>query len=395
MKSLDLNINYNDYPTSISDEDAKIWRKEFPILKDVVHLANCSQGPQSKRVRRELESYLENWLTVGMDWDYWMEEADKAKVEFAKLINADPGEIAITTSVSQATASIASALDPYSNRKKIVVSEDNFPTVGHVWLANQKYGYKVDFVPVVNGGTKLDDYEKYIDEDTYVTSITHVYYQNGFKQDIEKVADCAHRKGSLLYVDSYQALGTIDVDVKKMKIDMLSSGNLKYLLGVPGIAFLYVNKDILPHFKPAITGWFGQENPFSFQIRQLDYASNTRRFDAGAPPVLAAFAARAGMEIINEVGTKNIQQRIERLSAYTINGVLQRGLNLASPDDPRKKGSTTSVIVDDSHHVELELKERKILASARGSGIRLAPHFYTLPEEIDYALDELVKIVRK
>ncbi|MGB9878974.1 MAG: aminotransferase class V-fold PLP-dependent enzyme, partial [Candidatus Pelagibacter ubique] len=192
-----------------------------------------------------------------------------------------------------------------------------------------------------------------------------------------------------------QSMGTVHIDVKKMKIDMLSSGNLKYLLGIPGIAFLYISKEVLPYLKPAVTGWFGQENPFSFQIRYLDYAGDARRFDTGTPPVLTSFAARAGMQIINEVGTQNIQERIEMLSKHTINGALERGLDLASPLDPKKKGSTTSIKVNDPHHVEELLKERKIIASARGNVIRIAPHFFTTKNDIDIVLDELKTIVTR
>lgn len=363
------------------------------ILKDVFHVANCSQGPQAKRVRKAINTYLDNWLTEGMDWDYWVEESIKAKHEFAKLINADPDEIAISTSVSEATSSIASSLNPYSNKKKVVTTEADFPTVGHVWLGHQKYGFKVDFVPVKNGEIDINDYEKYIDEDTVITSVTHVYYETGFRQDLEKIADIAHRKGSLFYVDAYQSLGSLKIDVKKMKIDMLASGNLKYLLGVPGIAFLYVSREKMPYLKPAVTGWFGQENPFSFQIRHLDYAGDGRRFDTGTPPVVAAFASRAGMEIINEVGTQNIQDRIEMLSAYTINAALERGLEVKSPRDPKRKGATTSIKVDNPHEIEQLLKQRKIIASARGQVIRIAPHFFTTKNDIDFIMDELKKLI--
>ncbi|MGB9878958.1 MAG: aminotransferase class V-fold PLP-dependent enzyme, partial [Candidatus Pelagibacter ubique] len=179
-KSFDEQSRYTYKDLKITEEIALKWKEEFPILKDIIHVGNCSQGPQAKRVRKAIENYLDNWLTVGMDWDYWVQETIKAKEEFAKLINAEPSEIAISTSVSEATASVASALNPHINKKKIVTTEADFPTIGHIWLAHQKYGYKVEFVPVRNGEIDINDYEKYIDNDTILTSITHVYYQNGF-----------------------------------------------------------------------------------------------------------------------------------------------------------------------------------------------------------------------
>ncbi|KUO69645.1 MAG: hypothetical protein APF77_15230 [Clostridia bacterium BRH_c25] len=385
------------YKGLISEQEVDKWREEFPILKDVVHVANCSQSAQAKRVRGAINKYLDNWLTVGMDWDSWVQEVYEAKVEFAKLINADPGEIAISTSVSEAVSSIASALDYTGKRKKVVVTDAEFPTVDHIWLAHQKHGAKVDFISVdENYQIDINEYERNIDENTLITSITHVYYLNGFKQDIAKIAEIAHRKGSLLLVDTYQCLGTEPVDVKKMNIDILTSGNLKYLFGIPGVAFLYVNKDLIPMLKPSLTGWFGQENPFLFQTRYLDWAADARKFETGTPPVLTSYAARAGLEIVNEVGVERIKDRIDMLSAHALNGCLSRGLKCVSPFDVSKKGGTTAIWVSHkmgSHDMEVELRKRNIIASARGDVIRVAPHFYTKPQEIDYVLDQIKQIL--
>lgn len=387
----------NSYPAGSLMDPRVIeeWRKEFPILRNIIHVGNCSQSPQSIRVRNAIETYLENWLTVGMDWDYWMDEVNKAKIEFARLINADPGEVAVSTSVSEAVSSIASAITYEGPRRKVVTTEAEFPTVGHVWLAHQKYGGKVEFVPVRNGIVRMEDYERYVDEDTVIVSVTHVYYQNGFKQDLGEIARLAHSRGALVLVDAYQSLGTTPVDVKALDVDILTSGNLKYLLGIPGIAFLYVKKDLVPKLKPAVTGWFGQENPFAFKVHYLDYASSARRFDTGTPPVMPAFAARAGMEIINQVGPRAIAERIDMLSKHAIEGAQRRGLEVTSPLDISKKGATTAIRVPDSHAMEVELKKRNIIASARGDVIRVAPHFFTRPEDLDVVLDEIVAILRK
>lgn len=379
------------YKGLISDQEVKEWRKEFPILEDVVHLGNCSQSAQSNRVRDSINRYLNNWQTVGMDWDSWVEEVNLAKAEFAKLINADPSEIAVTSSVSDAINSIANSLDYTGERNKVVVTDAEFPTVNYVWLANQRHGAKVDFVSVDdNYQIDINEYERCIDEKTLITSVTHVYYLNGFKQDVEKIAQIAHKKGSLILVDSYQCLGTEPVDVKKMNIDMLTSGCLKYLFGLPGIAFLYVNNDLVQHLKPTVTGWFGQENPFLFQSRYIDWSNTASRFDTGTQPIINAYAAREGFKIINEVGVERIKDRIDMLSAYALQGCLDRGLTCISPFDVNKKGGTTAVLITNGmtgHDMEAELRRRNIIGSGRSNVIRFAPHFYTNPEEIDIALD--------
>ena len=139
-----------------------------------------------------------------------------------------------------------------------------------------------------------------------------------------------------------------------------------------------------------MTGWFGQTNPFLFQTRYLDWANKTSRFDTGTPPVLNAYAVRAGLEIINEVTVPKIKDRIDMLSAHALNGVIARGLKTISPFDVSKKGGTTAIVCGDkvdSHTMEKLLRDRNVIGSGRGEVIRIAPHFYTKPEEIDYALD--------
>ena len=401
-KSPKPNVNTSDHPTTVTQRaespayDLDGWRRQIPLLDSFIPLNNCSQAPQTHRTRAAAEAYLDSWNRDGMDWETWMEEVHHAKVEFARLINASPDEVAVTTSVSAATASLASALDFTGARNKVVATEAEFPTVGHVWLAHQKYGADVDWVPVRDGVIDLDAYDGVIDERTQIVSACHGYYQNGFKQDLAAIAEKTHAHGAWLYVDAYQTLGTCPVDVKALDVDFLSSGTLKYLMGTPGIAFLYVRQALIEQLHPAVTGWFGRANPFAFQTKTLDWAPTASRFDTGTPPMISAYIARAGLSIINEIGPANIQAWTDRLAQRLLDGALARGLTIHGSTDIRQKApSTAFVCPGDSHRVEARLRERGILASARGPVIRLAPHFYNTLEEIDVALDALAEILER
>ena len=376
--------------------DMEYWRMQFPILERYIHVANCSQAPQSTFTRNAAVEYLDSWNEMGMDWERWMEEINHAKEEFATLINADLQEIAVGTSVSELTTAVASALPLNTNRKKVVVTDAEFPTVGFVWQAYQKYGYEVQFIPVKEGIIDINDYDRYVDEKTILTSACGVYYYNGFRQDLKKIIPKIHDKGSLAYIDAYQGIGTYPLDVKELDIDVLATGNLKYLLGVPGIAFLYVKKEIIEYLNPAFTGWFGQEDPFAFDIHNFQYAKDARRFDNGTPPVPTAYIARAGMKIINTVGVDNIFQWTNVLSDHCLRGAKERGLNIASPTDLSMKAPTTAIRVPgDSHEFELALRERCIIASARNDVVRIAPHFFITLEDIDCVLDCYAELLDK
>ena len=393
-------MNTPDHPTTVATlttpaYDLDGWRGQIPLLDTFIPLNNCSQAPQTRGTRAAAEAYLDVWNRIGMDWESWMGEVHCARLEFARLINASPDEVAVTTSVSAATASLASALDFSGRRNKVVATEAEFPTVGHVWLAHQKYGADVDWVPVRDGVVALAAYDGVIDERTRIVSACHGYYQNGFKQDMAAVAEKAHVHGAWLYVDAYQTLGTCPVDVKALDVDFLSSGTLKYLMGTPGIAFLYVRQELIEELHPAVTGWFGRANPFAFQTKTLDWSPTASRFDTGTPPVISAYVARAGLSIINEIGPANIQPWTDRLAQRLLDGGRARGLAIHGSTDIRQKTPSTAFICPgDSHVVEARLRERGILASARGPAIRLAPHFYNTLEEMDTALDVLAEVLR-
>ncbi len=372
--------------TVLTQEEIRRWRQEFPILSTMVHLANCSQSPQSKTVRHSIEAYMRSWREEGMNWDAWIAKVDAAKRQFARLINAEPDEIAVTMSVSDATINVASACLPDQWKNKIVTTAAEFPTIGQIWLAQQRFGWQVDFVPVRDGQLYLEDYRQAIDDRTALVSVTHVYYQNGFKQDLKTISKLAHDHGALFYVDAYQSLGTTPVDVKAMQIDMLSSGVLKYLLGLPGIAFLYVRRELADQLRPASTGWFGQQNPFAMEVSRLDYATGARRFDTGTPPIIAAYAAEAGLSLINQVGAAEIGQRIQDLVRFTLAESEDHGLEVLGPRDLRQRGAAVAIAVPDSHGIEERLKQRGMILSARGPAIRIAPHFFSLEEEISRAV---------
>jgi selenocysteine lyase/cysteine desulfurase len=367
------------------------YRKEFPILNEKIHLGNCSQAPQSIPVINAMDEYFQNWRKVGMDWDYWMTGVERAKASFAKLIHADVDEIAVVSCVSDAVTSIASTF-PWNNRKKVITTEAEFPSVGHVWNSFAKKGLvDLAFLSSDDGLYSPEQLDGLLDKDTALISIHHVGYYNSAKQDVRAFAKKAHEHGAKLFVDAYQSLGTCDINVKDLDIDMLASGNLKYLLGIPGVAFLYVKRELAEQIEPAMTGWFGRVNPFYFDATHLDFAEGAKRFNTGTPPVIAAFAARGGMDFLLDVGMDRIEKRVLELSQFTLDGAKKRGLEIASPLDPLKKGASTAIRVGDAHKVESYLAENHVIGSARADVIRLAPHFFTEEHEIDRALDLVQK----
>jgi selenocysteine lyase/cysteine desulfurase len=329
-----------------------------------------------------------------MDWDAWMEEVRLAKAAFAALIGATTKDIAVFSSVSEATSAVASALDFTGRKRNVVASEMEFPTTGHVWLAQERRGAKVSWVAMRDGTIDAEEYDKHLTADTALVTACSGYYVNGFMQDVGAIIKRAHRAGALVFTDAYQALGAMPVDVKESGVDFLASGCLKYLMGVAGIAFLYVRPELADTLLPTTTGWFGRANPFAFDVKRLDWSTGASRFDSGTPPIMNAYIARAGMEMISSIGVDNIRTWHEVLSRRLRDGGRERGLMQHGTSDLARKTANTAFIVNDSHALEQAMRARGVLPSARGPVIRLAPHFYNTIADIDMALDMLAELTR-
>jgi selenocysteine lyase/cysteine desulfurase len=377
-------------PTPSYDLDAV--RRQVPLLATHVPMNACSHAPQSDRTREAAEAYLDSWQRDGMDWDTWIAAVDGARVSFARMVGGAPEDVAVAGSVSQATASVATGLDFSGSRHRVVVSAAEFPTVSHVWLAQERLGAEVRRVEADGESIPLERYAEAIDDRTLVVSAARAWFRNGWKQDTRTIAELAHRHGALLFVDAYQALGSESFDAPSSGADFVASGNLKFLMGIPGIAFLWVRPGVAEHLEPAVTGWFGRRDPYAFDPDRLDWADGARRLDLGTPPILEAYVAHAGMEWLREIGLDAVQAWTRELRRRLVEGGRARGLSLLAPGDDADATPTTAFAVANAHHVERALRARGVIASARGPAIRLAPHFYSSFEDVDRALEALSEV---
>jgi len=325
-----------------------------------------------------------------MDWDSWIDEVEQARAAFARLIGADPTDVAVASSVSGAVSSIAGALEYSGGRDEVVVDSGEFPTISHVWAAQVRRGARIRTVGPEGPQNQLGDLA--LSDRTAVVSLTHGAYADGTLRDLAPAIQAARSVGAVVLVDAYQTLGTLPFDVQTLDADVVVSGCLKYLLGIPGIAFAYVRPSLSERLHPVATGWFGRKEPFAFSAN-LDWASGARRLDLGTPPILEAYVARAGIEWLLEVGLERVRASTMQSSAALIAGGLDLGLTLQGPPQVERRTPVVAFEVEDSAQVEAGLRERGVVASARGSVIRLAPHFYTSESDVERALLALAAVL--
>lgn len=366
-------------------------RDRFPIFKEKVYLNSCSQGALSTDVKQAYQTYLEDWDQKGSPWELWVERGEASRQAFAGLVNADPNEVAICTSVSAGVSALASALDFSGERHKVVVDDFTFPTVGQIWHAQERRGAKVVHVPAAGNIIPLERFANAIDERTKLVSLTHVCFRNGSRLDVPAVVELAHQKGAMVLLDSYQALGTFPIDVKALNVDFLTGGALKYLLGSAGLAFLYVRKKLIDHLYPTAIGWFAQANIFAMDIYAHTPSPSARRFESGTPPIPNIYAGLAGLKFVQSIGLSKIEAHIRQITGAIKKGAMRRGFNLVSPIDPERHGA---LITLRSHNVDMLVKrlaEDGIITSNRDDNLRISPHIYNNLADVSKLMDCLTK----
>jgi kynureninase len=367
------------------------YRSEFPIFEQCAYLNTCSLGALSRRSRQRLDAFLDQWEARGAaNWyDVWWQALDELRRGYAAVVGANAGEIALHASVSTATAVVASALD-YAKRRKVVTTELDFPTVAYQWLARRPFGVEVVVVPSPDGiSVPVEALADAIDDRTALVATSHAYFTTGAVQDIAAVAAAAHARGALCYIDAYQSVGQVPLAVRRSGVDFLVAGGLKWLLGGPGIAFLYVRHDLIPALRPDVTGWFAHKEQFAFDPRRFTPHDDARRFEQGTPALAAVHTQLGGLDLIVEIGVDAIRDVTRALTDDLIDRLRDIGRPPKAAREPDRRSAIVMVPDADAPSTVSRLGAAGVIADARPGHVRLAPFFYNIPDDHARAIDAL------
>jgi kynureninase len=375
--------------------DLADYREEFPVLARKAYLISASLGPVSLRSQRYLGEYMDAWASKGAPDHVWFEDIFPRMAElkrtFSALAGCDPDELAITTNISIALATIASCVDLSGRRRKVILSELDFPTDGHVWLAQEPRGADLVWLKSPDGLTiPLEAYDEAIDDETALVLLNRVLYRSSAIVDAKAVCAMARERGALSMVDDYHGIGIVPLDLHDLGCDLYTAGTLKWLCGGPGMAFLYARRELLPTLRPAVTGWFATREPFSFDTRHLEYHPGARRLEHGTPPAPVFFIAQGGLDIISEVTPERIRARQGELSDHVIARADELALPVRTPRQRQARGGVVNVGVgSDAASICHALLDRDVCTDYRSDGLRISPHFFNTEDDIDRCFNQL------
>ncbi len=342
-----------------------------------------SVGAQPKGFDAALAAgFAEPWRKDGAAvWDTWFKTLDLFRHGLAPLIGSDPQDICPQSNVSSGLSKILLSLPERARRTKIVLSEDDFPTVGFVLTQAQRLGYELLFLP---GGERLADPDTWapaFHDDVQLVLATGVYSNSSIMPPCAEIARRARERGVFSVLDIAQAAGSVPIHLNEWAPDFAVGTSLKYLCGGAGAAFLWAQKDTAERAAPMDVGWFSHQEPFEFDIHHFEYAPGAARYTGGTPSIAPFAGAIAGHEVLNTHGVDKIYAHNQALLSRLFSALPANVFQSTTVEGAR--GSGVLIKVRNLVEVAADLKDAGIGHDSRLGVVRVSIHLYNDEEDID------------
>jgi len=368
-------------------------RNKFPYLDNgIIYFNHAATGPFSSIVVNRLSNMLKEKSEYNID-DYasFLKVVEETKILLAELINCNVDRIAFVDNTSNGLNMLAQSID-WKKGDRILLNDIEFPANVYPFLNLKRLGVEVDFVKSENGIVTADQIINSIKSETKLISVSFVQFLSGYKVDLEKIGNYCRANNIIFSVDGIQGIGAVRIDVKKCKIDFLSCGTQKWLLGMQGLAFIYVDEELQKKMIPANVGWLSVENAWNLLDYKMDLKTSANVFQGGTLNSFGIYAFNTSLKLFKDFDFDKIQSEVLSNSKYFISRLKSVGQNcvLESLSDEGLAGIVTIKPKDPEKLFE-KLEGKKIFCSLREGLIRFAPHFYNTHHDIDKVVEELQK----
>ena len=372
--------------------DFRDIQKEFPIKTKMVYLNNASIGALSNRVIAAVNDFMNDVRDNGRNhYPQWCEFADTViKDRVAKLIGADKCEIAFVKNTTEGILIVANGID-WKGGDNVIIADIEYPSNVYCWMNLERRGVEIRWIKAREGRILGEDIEHLINNRTRLVSLSAVQFSNGFRLDLEKVGEICWRKGIFLNLDAIQYLGALHLDVSNYHIDFLSAGGHKWLLGPIGTGIFYCRKESMERLHPWNVGYHSVDKPEDHLDYDLTFRATAGRFEEAIVNFPGIWGLDAAINIILELGTKQIEKQILQLTSFAIDGLESKNYQIVSP---KGEGERSGILSFRHPHLPTQaifhrLQEANIHLAIRNEALRISPSFYNDREEIEAMLNAL------
>jgi len=369
----------------LDDSLIQYYRSQFEVVKHSIYLNHAGVAPTSKlcvdAVTQWMNRLCETGISAAMEGE---ETCGVTRSAAAQLIGAKSSEIAFVRNTSHGLGLVAEGLSWCLGDEVVVARELEYPSNVYPWLHLQRRGVVLSQLIPESGVVTLRAVENAVTEKTRLVALSGVQFANGTKAEMAKIGAFCRTRDILFCVDGIQWVGTEEIDVHAIGIDFLSADSHKWMLGISGIGFLFVNERCFEQLEPVLVGWKSTEDAFNFDRVHFVLKADAQRYEEGSAsyPLIAGF--REALDMLLKVGVGNIQQRIKLLHRV-LEETLKDETYIFSPPLQWRGGSLFLRLPDAAKTEALyqHLQEKNVVTSLRRGAIRISPHFYNTPEELE------------
>lgn len=369
-------------------------RNIFPYLKnDIIYFNHAATGPFSSLVTIRLNNLLKEKSESNIDdYESFVNVAVETKNILSELIHCNADRIAFLDNTSNGLNVLANSIN-WKKGDRILLNDVEFPANIYPFLNLKRFGVEIDFVKSENGFVTAEQIIDDVKPGTKLISVSYVQFLSGYKIDLDKIGNYCREKNIIFCVDGIQGIGALQIDVEKSKIDFLSCGTQKWLLGMQGLAFIYIDKELQKKMIPGNIGWLSVENAWNLLDYNLELKKSADVFQCGTLNAFGIYVFNTSLNLFKNFGFEKVEEEVLSNSKYFISKLNLIGIKclLSNCLDSELSGIVT-IKVDSAERVFNHLSEKRMICSLREGLIRFSSHFYNTSQEIDTVVDELQKI---
>ena len=369
--------------------------REFPVTRDRIFLGHAGDCPLPGRVATAIAKYADDATTGDQEKSVYPAIIDRARKLGSELMGCQPDEVGLVGPTSLALSFIASGLK-FRRHDNILVYLDDYPSNVYPWMAMAGQGVEVRFLNTRGLGViRPRDVIGQVDENTRLVALASCHFVSGYRIDIDAIGSELRRRGILFCLDAIQTLGAFRTPTQNL--DFLAADAHKWLLGPCGAGLMYVRKALQERLTPPIYGWNNIRCPNYVTQEEIVHRSGTHKYEPGTYNLLGLVGLVAAMELIIEVGVEAISADLLAKRAFLVPGLQAKGYTVLQADAPPANAS--GIVTFHKPGADLaaqhaKLTENQIITSLRADRagqkyIRLSPHFYNTPAELQRVLDLL------
>ena len=373
-------------------------QQEFPILRRWNFFNHAGVAPLPARAVKAINQYAAQASDNAYIDCNWFRTISQLRRDMAQLINASAAEIAFIKNTSEGLALVAHGI-PWKSGDRIVTTAVEYPANAYPWMdLVENKGVELIRVAeqVAADGTRQVPLETILQAaeapQTRLVTLSHVEFASGQRHDLETIGQFCRQRNIRFCVDGIQSLGALPLDVRSMNIDYLSADGHKWLLGPEGAGIFFCRQELIEQTHPALIGWLNVQDPENFDQIIFHLKKDAGRFECGSYNVPGLLALKASVDLLREVGQEVITARIKLLTGLLRDGLQAQGWQVVTP--PAAWSGIVSFIRPEVNPVALAkyLKtQKRIELAVRGGRLRVSPHFYNTPKQIDELLSALEK----